>query len=334
MSLKSFYFDLLDSEGQEIYRTALKTITKGITHFTLPAHTDFDTIMEALIALDRDRPDLFCVNLKWVRAADDPWQTDVLLSYSFPGRTAEIKEAVAGKISEILRKMKEEAGECSLSQVRFLHNWLVRNSRYLAREDALDANPAQALLRNEAVCEGFSKAFVLLARAAGLDAMLVAGESGLPGAGKKAGDSFENEAGHSWNVVLVDGEYVHLDITWDLCLSQAGSVIRYDYFCLPEAAISRDHLNFQAPQAERENLTFFRQHGLLFENEDSLKQYLHSLSAGKPAYFQVSESFGRKLRKKYQNENEFLDSCLEQMPKGRYSIISNLPQNIWLLDSV
>ena len=48
---------------------------------------------------------------------------------------------------------------------------------------------------------------------------------------------------HAWNIVRLDGQYYHLDATFDNSLGGDG-VIRYDYFNLDDKKIFRDHEPF------------------------------------------------------------------------------------------
>ena len=45
---------------------------------------------------------------------------------------------------------------------------------------------------------------------------------------------------HAWNVVRIDGQYYHLDVTFDNTLSRDDTV-RYDYVNLSDKQIFRDH---------------------------------------------------------------------------------------------
>ena len=58
-----------------------------------------------------------------------------------------------------------------------------------------------ALIRKKAVCEGYAKAFTLLARRAGIPCVYVTGTTyGIA---------------HAWNLVKVGGKYRYIDTTWD-----------------------------------------------------------------------------------------------------------------------
>ncbi|WP_062297016.1 transglutaminase domain-containing protein [Demequina maris] len=102
-------------------------------------------------------------------------------------------------------------------KVRRIHDYLVSLGEYdyeaydainRGEDSAVVARSQEAyglLVEGTAVCNGYAQAFLAMAEAAGLDAVQVTG-SDL--AGTTGGD-------HAWNKVLVDGEWLLVDVTWD-----------------------------------------------------------------------------------------------------------------------
>ena len=88
-----------------------------------------------------------------------------------------------------------------------------------------------ALLKRRAVCWGISCAFKLMCDWCGIKAYVIFGSP----AGKT-----EEEDPHAWNVVVLDGEYYHVDVTWDL--KEKGDVsINYDYFNIDDKLMGLSH---------------------------------------------------------------------------------------------
>lgn len=105
-------------------------------------------------------------------------------------------------------------------QVSAIHAYVAAAATYdLAASEAIDAGGATAadraiaqsqeaygiLVAGTAVCNGYAQAFKAIADAAGLSAVTVTGE-------------VVDESGrglHAWNRVLVDGEWLVVDVTWD-----------------------------------------------------------------------------------------------------------------------
>ena len=46
---------------------------------------------------------------------------------------------------------------------------------------------------------------------------------------------------HAWNVVQIDGEWYHVDTTWDDPTPNREGYVRYNYFLKSDAYMSRDH---------------------------------------------------------------------------------------------
>ena len=112
----------------------------------------------------------------------------------------------------------------------YLHDALAAACTY---DDATAAAPDEgdplsftaygALVKGNAVCEGYSRAMQMLLSRMGIDSTLVTGVA--PDTG----------VSHMWNMVRVDGETYHLDTTWN----DSGDTLHHRYFNLTDEAVSR-----------------------------------------------------------------------------------------------
>ncbi len=81
-----------------------------------------------------------------------------------------------------------------------------------------------SLVDGNAVCEGYSRAMQYLLSVFGIECNTINGMGkGNP---------------HQWNCVKIDGEWYHLDATWD---DTTDNNIYYDYFNVSDSAIAHDH---------------------------------------------------------------------------------------------
>ena len=107
--------------------------------------------------------------------------------------------------------------------------------RYLAGLDTReDHNAYGALVRGEAVCEGYAEAFCWLADSCGLKTRFVYG-------------NYDNEL-HDWNMVNLDGQWYQIDITSDDTIERNGvrngygwGNLRNKYLNLTDSQMGRDH---------------------------------------------------------------------------------------------
>ena len=88
-----------------------------------------------------------------------------------------------------------------------IHDYLIENCEYdvegyeSGKIEADSFNAYGALCLGVAVCEGYAEAAALLLNRAGVETLVITGDS----RGEK----------HAWNIVKIDGDYYHLDVTWN-----------------------------------------------------------------------------------------------------------------------
>ncbi len=119
--------------------------------------------------------------------------------------------------------------------VKAIHDYIVDNTDYdeAAAEliDTDDMPPAYtaygALCEGMAVCEGYAKSFQFLCYSVGINCAQVYG----------SGDGEP----HMWNLVDIDGEWYHTDLTWDDPVGGDGRVY-YDYYNLSWDEMKKDHV--------------------------------------------------------------------------------------------
>lgn len=115
-----------------------------------------------------------------------------------------------------------------------IHDYLVQNCQYdiegFERNQIRDEsfNAYGALCLGVAVCEGYAEAAAMLLNRTGVDTIIVTGQS--------------RGYGHAWNMVKIDGDYYHLDVTWDDPITTSSDdKIYYEYFNITDNDISMDH---------------------------------------------------------------------------------------------
>ena len=118
---------------------------------------------------------------------------------------------------------------------------------------------------------------------------------------------------HTWNIVKIDGQYYHLDVTFDNTLGNYGErekrklsenrstqniagkggkkiqpELRYDYFNLDDKNIFRDHepLLYQAPACNEGGRFYYKEKKLSFTKiEDVYKRSLQAAKKGRVLTF-------------------------------------------------
>ncbi len=127
-------------------------------------------------------------------------------------------------------------------KVRLIHDYIVNVGTYdYAAFDEINAQQSTVrvqesqeayglLVNGTSVCNGYAQAFNAMAAAVGLTSVEVTGSDS---AGATGGN-------HAWNKVLIDGEWLLVDTTWD----DSGDELSHDYLLLRDDApilASRTH---------------------------------------------------------------------------------------------
>ncbi|MCL2400694.1 MAG: hypothetical protein FWC91_13240 [Defluviitaleaceae bacterium] len=81
------------------------------------------------------------------------------------------------------------------------------------------------VINREAVCAGFANAFWMLLEMVGINSYVVIGNV----------TGFDNLL-HAWNLINVEGQYFHIDVTWNLASENRGRV-SLDYFLLSDRTV-------------------------------------------------------------------------------------------------
>ena len=87
------------------------------------------------------------------------------------------------------------------------------------------------LLHRSTICAGYSSMFKLLCDQLGIYCIYVSGTA-------KGKDGWDV---HSWNIVRINGNYYHIDVTFDSGRFHANGKYEYKYYLRSDAAIQQDH---------------------------------------------------------------------------------------------
>lgn len=148
----------------------------------------------------------------------------------FETRKVHAKEAI-NKARQIAAS-RIKPGMSDYNKEKILHDYIINNTRfdyenYLAGKIPDYSYEAYGcLVMGKAVCQGYSNAMKLLCDLSAVDCRVVTGEA-------RNGNVWE---GHAWNMVRIDGEYYHLDVTFDDPVIKNGvDALTYYYFNLPDS---------------------------------------------------------------------------------------------------
>lgn len=173
------------------------------------------------------------------------------LRYSYNSRTKQTTFTFEYKYSEDEFKKRLENVKATLNKARYivasritskmtefdkeltLHDYIINNAKYDYDNYLKNTIPDSSfteygtLVLGVAVCEGYARSMKLLCDLSGIECIIVTGES-ISGGIREP---------HAWNIVKIDGEYYHVDVTNDdgQVASDGSSILLYDHFNLPDS---------------------------------------------------------------------------------------------------
>ncbi|MDF1618521.1 transglutaminase domain-containing protein [Petrocella sp. FN5] len=193
-------------------------------------------------------------------------------------------------------------GMTSFDKTLAIHDYLVD---HIAYTDNIEASHERiytmygALIHGDAVCQGYAEAFQYLSHLAGLETMIVQGTAG-------------GEA-HAWNLVKLDDDWYHVDVTWDDPVMPGGTQVkRYDYLNVTDEQISMDH-QFQTedyPVARGEGYNYYVYMDLYAENESDLIERLQVFFDG--------QGHQIELKTGYDIDHTYVEGVLSALERGSY----------------
>ena len=186
-----------------------------------------------------------------------------------------VDDAVRQKVDEIVSQCRAEGITGEYDTALWLHDWLTHHAAY--DKTYTIYTPDGVLLRGSGVCQSYRTAYQLLLDKAGIENTYIS----------------SNSMNHTWNLVKIDGEWCHVDVTWDdptdgtdnVEPSVSGSE-RYTYFGMNDALIQLDHswASSEAPGVQAvslQNYYSIRVGNVCYANAQELDEQLRAKATAK-----------------------------------------------------
>lgn len=114
---------------------------------------------------------------------------------------------------EVLQLARQLAKEDPMATVSAIHDWVAQNIEYdmaaIQQNNLVRKSASEVLSLRKGVCEHFSRLVAGLCRANGIPAVVVEGYA------RQKGEAWPAQPNHAWNEVLIGGNWISIDATWD-----------------------------------------------------------------------------------------------------------------------
>lgn len=293
---RPLYQNLADKE-KAVYTALYRGICAHESEIDLPYNVDGKVYAKLYCMIEKQESALFYIDSTYytaekLRTAKIVYREGTETDYSV-AMESDLDRAVGQILSDM------PAGTDDFEKALFIHDYIIENCRYQIDGGAgYDATAYGCIVGGSAHCEGYAKAFVYLARYAGINSIVVTGVT----------DNGEN---HAWNQVEIDGEWYNCDVTWDD--TDVDGDKRHMYFLCNNEMFSQTHVaetNYFNPFncTGDENAYFTRRDLVICSSEDAeriLKRELASEENSIELKFDSSNSYAEFKEEYLEGERIF-----------------------------
>jgi len=277
-SYSEYYFDKLDQDEKEMYiriDEAVKNIKNTVFLGTYNSSDLTDKVERVVNAYFYDNPECYYLSNEYLISIKD-FKIFKYLMVKLNYITEDKDELTLGitRFETEIEKFLIENIEDDMTDFEkevAIHDALIKQVDYYEYEDINNIPDIKhtaygALIENEAVCDGYSKAFKLLLKKVGIDSIIISGNvDGVP---------------HAWNIVKLDDEYYHVDVTTDKMENKTSKYAIHKYFNITDKEILNSHVfdkMFEYPKCIYNYYDYYIQTGYYIDDVKDIDNKLENI---------------------------------------------------------
>lgn len=253
-----YAYEQLTGEEQIVYDEVLAAIMEQEAS-VIVSTTDRDILHKAYEYVRADYGGLFWVD--GYTYVESNWLGQVMSLEFLPSYTMtrherdEIQTKIDERVEQLLGGVSNE--DSDYQKARFVYDTIINTVTYDSEAEN-NQNIISAFLEGRTVCQGYSSAIQYLMERLGIPCAIITGEAG----GEK----------HSWNLIMLDGEYYYMDATWGDSLyadyDEGDSSANYDYFAATTKRMEETHVpdgEIPLPVCDATEDSYYVQEGYITE---------------------------------------------------------------------
>ncbi len=191
-----------------------------------------------------------------------------------------------------------------------IHDYLVDNINYVDTGDS-SYNAYSALINGIAVCSGYTECFKTFMDMLGIENGTVSGEAG-------------NEQ-HIWNTVMLDGQWYHVDVTWDDPIGSSFEYTDHAYFNISAKDMALDHTWDRDKYAEYEDCgtkySYIKYATItMISNTSQLNRLIRNTVKNKETHLEFACTFTTDLKTAVSKTGEALSYTYKNVPRTNYTL--------------
>ena len=251
----------LSEKEQAVYDRMVAAVA-AYRETPLEVDANAEELQVIMTAIRMDHPELFWFDgqASFVTStlAGVPIRTECSFTYSLD--RAEIQQAhqkIRQYTAACLSALELSGAASDYDRILGVYRYIIEHTDYSATE--ADQGILSVMDRHQATCAGYARSFQYLMGQLGIPCTLAMGLD-------ESGES------HGWNVVLCDGEWYQMDVTWGDPVGadgRPGNEIQYTYCLITDQEMYRDHTftgEIPIPVCTATACNYFAREGLAFSS--------------------------------------------------------------------
>ena len=280
MIVDRYYYAQLNKQEQAVYKAFYNGLMahEDVIPIPIKGQLSKEVFNKIFRAMTRDNPLIYYVNQSACNWATDAFgHTAICPQYFYSRETVrKYNRNIENAVNNLAAQLKLTEVTDYEKEIR-VHDWFCKNVKYDFKGSDMD-EPARVVLshnivgvfaKQKAQCEGIAKAVKVLLNAVDIKCIVATGDA----------DANGSREHHAWNVVDIDGNSYHVDVTWDIGASKGR--VSYDYFNVTDDMIGKTHkLEDKVPACTSLKDNYFERNRLTFKSKsDSIYNKRNSTRA-------------------------------------------------------
>ncbi|MGN0165292.1 MAG: transglutaminase domain-containing protein [Lachnospiraceae bacterium] len=278
-----YAYNYLTDNEKEAYERLLMGICSFASRIDIKScNITMDELRVIYSCMRNDYPELFWIYNNCEVYSSGDIATDCIPYYVYDKESVlDMAQGIETVKAAIVKKVD---GKTDYEKVMYVFDYIIDNTDYdiNSYNDYRDGNLTEnlelscsiygTLLKQKALCEGYSKTVQYLLNSMGIDCLYITGKA-------------EGE-GHAWNYVKLDGSYYALDLTW--CDPKSENETKSYAYCLVDYnTISRNHsedVTYPLPECTGGKYNYYIYNGYelsAFRIDDLDKMFLKAYREGR-----------------------------------------------------
>lgn len=253
----NYAYEQLTEEEKIVYDEVLAAIM-DYEDSVIVSTTERDVLYKAYDYVRADYGGLFWVD--GYNYVESTWLGQIISLEFAPSYTMtkterdKTQEEIDVRVEQLMGGVSNE--DSDYQKARFVYDTLINTVVYDSDAEN-NQNIISVFLEGRTVCQGYASATQYLMDRFGIPCTIISGEAG----GEK----------HSWNLIMLDGEYYYMDVTWGDSSSsdvEEGSGANYDYFAATTKRMNETHTpdgEIPLPECDATQDSYYVQEGYIMQ---------------------------------------------------------------------